>query len=117
MKWWQFVILAVIIAIIAWVIIDNNRPSFNITHSVTQDTIPQNPWTVVTQADPSELIKVTWDQKYGSTVTQYCKVVFQSAAEYKLVAPWANVLIEKENLNNINFSKEPFDSSKINSSH
>jgi hypothetical protein len=76
--------------------------------------IPENEWKVVQQSDSSEMILVEWDQKYGDTKKQYCRLVFQNGSQYKLVAPWVNMLIEKTNTNNICYTKVPFDSLKIN---
>jgi hypothetical protein len=80
----------------------------------TEVSIPENEWTVIQQCDSTEAIKVEWDQKYGLTRTEYCRAVFQNASQYKLVAPWINITIEKSNTNNICYVKEPYDSAKIN---
>jgi hypothetical protein len=99
-----------------WLALDYNGNFFglfNFNHTVQEDIIPENEWKVVQQADSTEMIRVEWDQKYGETKTTYCRVIFQNNSQYKLVAPWVTLTIEKANLNNINFSKESYDSIKI----
>jgi hypothetical protein len=114
MKWWGWLIIIGVGVLVVWVTIDSNRFSIgNFSHQGTKTEIPENEWKVVQQGDFTEMIRVEWDQKYGMTKTEYCRVVFQNASQYKLVAPWLNINIEKANTNNIRYTKEPYDSVKI----
>jgi len=74
------------------------------------EKIEPNPWQVFKVADTLNAYRVSWDQKYGNRITQYCKVVFHNAEQrqYMLVAPWLNSeIIERANINNIEFQKLP----------
>jgi hypothetical protein len=75
--------------------------------------IPKTEWLVLQQADSGQMIRVEWDQKYGSIKVAYCKVLFQSSTQYKLGAPWTNDVIEKSNVNNIHYTKESLDPAKL----
>lgn len=115
-KLWVWVILAVIVTIIVWAIfskLNSRTPIIIPTPANKEIVIPPNEWSVVQQTDSAGMIRVEWDQKYGMTKVAYCRVVFQTTSQYKLVAPWINEAIEKANVNNIQYTKEPFDSVKV----
>jgi hypothetical protein len=108
---WIALILIMILTV--WITLDNNRFYFGVFNVPKDEPIPENEWKIVQQADTNEMVRVEWDQKYGETKAVYCRVVFQNASQYKLVAPWVDLTIEKANTNNIKYAKELFDSVKI----
>jgi hypothetical protein len=113
-KFWGVLVLIALIGITLWATYEYNRESIGqFTHLPDEDVIPENEWKVVQQADSISMIKVEWDQKYGATKIAYCRAVFQNSTQFKLVAPWITLTIEKANLDNIRFVKEFFDSAKI----
>lgn len=112
-KFGAWLVLIGIVGATVWLTLDHNAGVglFNILPK--ENVIPENEWKIVQQTDSTGMIRVEWDQKYGETKAIYCRVVFQNESQYKLVAPWINMAIEKPNTNNIKYIKEPFDSVKI----
>lgn len=112
-NWVGWLALFAIMGLTVWLTLDHNTVSFGFfTHMPQEEAIPENEWKVVQQADSTEMIQVEWDQKYGETKVIYCRVVFQNGSQYKLVAPWITLTIEKANMNNIKFIREVYDSVK-----
>ena len=73
--------------------------------------LEDNDWIEHKIAGPGQIIKVSWDQKYGITKTTYCKIVFSNKTQktYKLIAPWITneFIIERNNIYNISTTKYP----------
>lgn len=67
--------------------------------------IVPNDWKVHTSISPedtSNIIEVTYDQKYGRTIHLYCMAVFENEKKnkYRCVAPWLGKKeIERSNVN------------------
>ncbi len=101
--------LSVIVAILAIIIIVTitHNSGINLTNlHVSEDKkIEVNEWEPIKTAGEDELVKVVWDQKYGATKTENCKVVFENKKKklYKLIAPGLEVVIERSNINDISF--------------
>ena len=114
MKNLSWIALVFVLGLTIWVTLDYNRFSLGLFNTTPkEEPIPENEWKVIQQADSTGMIRVEWDQKYGETKAVYCKVVFQNTSQYKLIAPWIDLTIEKANTNNVKYAKEPFDSVKI----
>lgn len=109
--------IACILVVIIFVTWNANRGT-NLTNlHVTEDQkIEKNEWEehkFILVDDSVHVYKVTWDQKYGVTRTEYCKAAFRNdkQKQYKLVAPWLDEkIIERVNMNDIRFDKILLDS-------
>jgi hypothetical protein len=73
----------------------------------TQEVVPQNTavekndWELESSATPDKVLKVKYQEKYGSEKTVYCMASFYNAKtrQYKLDAPWfQSIILEQENL-------------------
>lgn len=75
-----------------------------------EQTLEKNDWVSIQSIkleDSLNVIKITYQEKYGLERTFYCKAVFENikTAEYKCVAPWlGSLLLQKSNLNSFQTS-------------
>ena len=111
-KWIAFVIVALGVVGIVYVIWDHNSSNVlgNYTNLDTAvvETNPWKPYISVSEKDTGIVIEVIWDQKYGATKKSYCMAVFQNekTRQYRLIAPWMkSITIECQNMNDIKFNK------------
>ena len=104
-----WIAVAIVVVVILTTIVYNwnrNPGSFSIFEG---PKIEQNDWTPFASIQPNDslnVLKVVYQEKYGSEKTIYCKVIFDNTktAEYKCVAPWLDLILEKSNLNSFKFS-------------
>jgi len=76
--------------------------------STTISPIVENPWKVLSMASITEFLEVSYKNVLGVTSTDTCMVVFESAGEYKLVAPWIQgpgKIIQKHNVTDLGIEK------------
>lgn len=112
MRNWLIIILILIFLFILYKKKEQNQ-SVNLTTYKNVDSlqVENNPWELLLNIEPKDTLhvyKVVWDQKYGATKISYCMAVFENkeTKQYKLIAPWINtIIIEKQNINNIDFNK------------
>jgi uncharacterized protein YxeA len=111
-KWIAIIIVALAVVGIAYAIWEHNSSNV-FSNYTTQDTVvvetnPWQPYLSVPVGDTESVYEVVWDQKYGTTKTSYCMVVFRNerSKQYKLIAPWLDgIIIEYQNTNDIKFNK------------
>jgi len=106
------IVITCILAIIILVTWNANR-GINLSNIKIADTIQieKGEWEEyksILIEDSILVYQVTWDQKYGVTKTEYCKVIFKNdkQKQYKLIAPWLDgVIIERVNMNDLSVDK------------
>jgi len=104
-------LIAIIVLIVVVVIVYNcNRNTFtNIT--VFDQNVGKNEWDLVSSISPEDslnILKVTYQEKYGMLRVIFCKVIFDNkkTAEYKcLSAEFGSVILQKSNLVSFKFEK------------
>lgn len=109
MNWKKIVIIVVIVlgaAGVGYEIYRDNLPGFLGKIQAKEEVIPENDWKVIISAkDSDQVVEIIYDQKYGSRIIEYGKVLFENSKEkqYKIVAPWieGGILVERNNINNI----------------
>ena len=112
-KWIAIGIIILGLISIIYVIWDQNRPGIRLDNIVVTDTIKvdNSAWyeyMSISIQDSMYAYEVIWDQKYGVTKKEYCKVIFKNDKNnlYKLVAPWrSSIEIPYANINNIAINK------------
>ena len=88
-----------------------NQSIANFKDSAIQkdQAIPDNDWKFfasIVPGDSLNILKVVYQEKYGSEKTIYCTAVFENdkTGEYKCIAPWLpNCTLQQSNLNSFNY--------------
>jgi hypothetical protein len=79
------------------------------TFSVFEEPkIEKNDWTPLSSIrveDSLKIIKVVYQEKYGIEKVVCCMAIFENikTGEYKCIAPWLNLILQKSNLNSFQF--------------
>ena len=100
------------VVFIAAITIYYNQSSINLVNFKVQDDvkIEPNDWQAIQfidSKDTSSVIKVVYQEKYGSEKTILCNVIFENIKtnEYKCTSPWSEKLVlQKSNLNSISYN-------------
>lgn len=110
--WVAIVIVVLGLFGIGYVIWDSNSSNifwgYNTPDTLKVETNSWETYLTIPEKDSVSIYEVTWDQKYGVTKTAYCMAIFKDDKihQYKLIAPWIDLLIiEAQNTNDIKVSK------------
>lgn len=104
-----------VIVLLGYVICNYNQDIIG-TLSHQEEEVTESPeWVEVTAiavTDTNNVIRVTWDQKYGRTKTEYCRAIFVNKKDrkIKLVSPWITTFIEEANINDLTLERVSKDS-------
>jgi hypothetical protein len=105
-KIWTIVGISLLLVIIT---VSYNWDRIIGTFSVFEEPkIEKNDWVTFSSINPDDtlnVLKVVYQEKYGLEKTIFCKAIFDNTktAEYKCVAPWLSLILQKSNLNSFQF--------------
>jgi hypothetical protein len=115
-KWFPWVIGVVAVCSIGYAIWNQNRPVyFGPNMKYEEKPIEPNiwqPYKAISPQDSTHVYRVTWAESWSASKIAYCKAAFRNDKEkqYKLVAPWATIDIERANMYDIMFEIVSIDS-------